>query len=199
MGQDKALIQFHNRPLLERALDVFRQAGIVPCVAGQLSPLEGFAPVVEDSITGRGPLGGICASLASMSARRAVFLPVDMPLLPASVLVALVEDSGITGRAVTALSVNGFAQTFPVVLDRAVLPMLERRLESDERGCFSAFRAAASDLGQPVRVLAVESLKQAGHVDHPIGFPACRWFLNVNTPAELRWAESLAVRGYRVS
>jgi molybdopterin-guanine dinucleotide biosynthesis protein A len=198
MGQDKALVRFHGLPLLQRALDLFKEAGIAACVAGQHAPLEGYAAVVQDSISGRGPLGGICAALASMSAQRAIFLPVDMPLLPASVLTALGWDAEIAQRAVTALSVNGFAQTFPVVLDRAVLPTLERRLESDERGCFSAFQAAASSLGQPVRILAVESLKQAGRVDHPDGLPASRWFLNVNTPSELRWAEGLASREYRV-
>jgi molybdopterin-guanine dinucleotide biosynthesis protein A len=135
-------------------------------------------------------LGGICAALASTSARWAVFLAVDLPLLPASLVAFLLDHAQITGRAVTVSSVNGYAQTFPAVVDRAALPALEIELAAGRGGCFSAFEASAAGLGQPVTVLAVELLVQAGQVAHPDGLPAARWFLNVNAPADLRRAKA---------
>ena len=199
MGEDKALVRLGGQPLVVHALGILREAGLTAAVAGALSPLAAFAPVVEDSEPGLGPLGGISAALASTSARLAVFLPVDLPLLPASAITFLLGHAHITGRPVTVPSVNGFAQTFPAVLDRAVLSVLETELEAGRRCCFSGFQAAAARLGGPVTVLPMEMLVQSGHVAHPEGLPAARWFLNVNAAEGLRLAHEYRGHPHRVS
>jgi molybdopterin-guanine dinucleotide biosynthesis protein A len=188
MGSDKALLPFAGRPLIDNALSLLRQAGLSPKIAGAHAELASFAPVVEDAEPGRGPLAGICAALAACSARHAVFVSVDLPLLPGSLLRSLLRHAQITGRAVTLSSVNGFAQTFPAILDRAVLPTLQAGLAAGRGGCFAAFQAAAARLSQPVSAVPVELLVQAGQVVHPEGLPAARWFLNLNTPADLEFA-----------
>jgi molybdopterin-guanine dinucleotide biosynthesis protein A len=73
--------------------------------------------------------------LASTSARYAVFLPVDLPLLPPSLIGYLLHHARITGRAVTVPTVAGFDQTFPVVLDRALLPALKAALSQNQSSC----------------------------------------------------------------
>jgi molybdenum cofactor guanylyltransferase len=190
MGRDKALVQFAGQALIEHALEVLRQAGLTACIAGGRQELGVFAPVVEDRHPGLGPLSGICAALASTSAQWAVFLPVDLPILPAALVVCLLRHAWITGRAVTVPSVSGFAQTFPAVVDRTVLPILDRELESGRGGCFSGFQAAAASRAERVSVVPLELLVQAGQLIHPQGLPATRWFLNVNTEEELRRAEA---------
>ena len=188
MGQEKALVRLTGDPLVVHALQVLREAGLAASIAGGSSSLRAFAPVIEDSEPGLGPLGGICAALASTSARWAVFLPIDLPLLPASLVIYFLDHAQITGAAITVPSVNGYAQSFPVVVDRAALPRLRAELEAGRRGCFSAFQAAAESLGQSVTVLAAELAVQSGRIAHPENLPAARWFLNVNTPADLRRA-----------
>lgn len=195
MGADKALVQLSGKPLVVRAVSVLLEAGLTASIAGARSPLAAFAPVVEDSQPGLGPLGGICAALASTSADLAAFLPVDLPLLPASLLVFLLHHARTTDAAVTLCSVNGFAQSFPVVLRRETLPLLQTELEAGRCGCYSAFQAAASNLGQPVSALPVELLTQSGHITHPDGLPAAWWFLNVNAPKDLRRAEDVRSKG----
>jgi molybdopterin-guanine dinucleotide biosynthesis protein A len=190
MGMDKALALLDDQPLAAHALQILREAGLAASVAGGQSALAAFAPLVEDSRASLGPLSGICAALASTSARWAVFIPVDLPLLPASLIGFLVRYAQTTGKAVTAASANGFAQTFPAVLDRAVLPVLERELEAGRRGCFSGFQAAAASLGEPVTVLPAEALVQCGQVSHPRDLPATWWFLNVNTAEDLARAQA---------
>jgi molybdopterin-guanine dinucleotide biosynthesis protein A len=190
MGEDKAQLLFGGQPLALRALHILREAGFNASLAGGAESLAGFAPVVEDSKPGLGPLSGICAALRSTSVRWAVFLPVDLPLLPASLVAFLLNHAWITGRAVTLCSVSGFAQTFPAVVDRVALPALETELAAGRAGCFSAFQAAAASVGQPAAVLAVEPLVQAGQVAHPDGLPAARWFLNVNAPEDLSRAKA---------
>jgi len=112
MGVDKALVHLRGRPLVEHALEILRGAGLAASIAGARSTLSAFAAVVEDVEAGKGPLGGICAALASTSAQRAVFVPVDLPLLPSSLVAYLVRHAEITGRAVTLASVAGLPRHF---------------------------------------------------------------------------------------
>jgi molybdopterin-guanine dinucleotide biosynthesis protein A len=199
MGADKALVLFDGQPLVAHALGMLRNAGLTASLAGGQHALAAFAPLVEDRRAGLGPLSGICAALASTPARWAVFVPVDLPLLPSSLLQYLLGHARTTGSAVTVASVNSFVQTFPAVLDRAVLPTLLRELESGRGGCFSGFQTAAGSLGEAVAAIPVESLLQCGQVSHPMGLPATRWFLNVNTAADLRRAQIHSPIANRVS
>jgi molybdopterin-guanine dinucleotide biosynthesis protein A len=189
MGSDKALIELNGQPLVVHALDILRRADLPVTIAGARCDLSRYAPLLDDA--GLGPLGGICVALASTSAEYAAFLPVDMPLLPSSLISVLVEYARSTHSAVTVPSVNGFTQTFPCVLRRAALLALESEFKVGNNGCFSAFRAAAAHLKKPFTVLAVENLVQAGQFEVPHDLPAAFWFLNVNTPADLDRARSL--------
>ena len=186
MGADKALVPFRGRPLVERALEILRGAGLSASIAGSRSPLSAFGPVVEDEEADKGPLGGICAALASTSGQWAVFIPVDLPLLPSSLLAYMVRHAEVTGRAVTLAQVGGFTQTFPAVLNRAILPSLEGELAAGRLGCFQAFESAAASLGQQVSVIRVEEAAVAGTIAHLEGLAADRWFTNLNTPVDLK-------------
>lgn len=189
MGADKAMVRLNGKPLVEHAIRILRDAGLAASLAGGAPTLGTIAPLVEDRQPGLGPLSGICNALASTTAHWAVFLPVDLPLLPASLVACLLQHAGVTGAAVTVPSANGFAQTFPAVVDRAILPMLEKELKSGSGGCFSGFQVAAASRGEAVTVVPVEMLLQAGQLNHPMGSPAAWWFHNVNTVEDLRRAE----------
>ena len=192
MGRDKALLGFAGRPLIAWAVALLREAGLDTSISGERPDLAGFAPVIVDRVSQQGPLGGVCAALESMSGEWGVFVTVDVPLLPASLLSYLVERARATGAAVTLVSVGGEAETFPAVVSRAALPGLREQLESGRLKCFSAFRAAAESLGEKMDVVAAELLAQAGQVRHCAALPPAQWFLNVNTPEEFARAEALA-------
>lgn len=198
MGQDKALVLLHGQPLVVHALKILRGAGLTASLAGGTSTLAEFAPIVPDSNPGLGPLAGVCSALASTSGRLAVFLPVDLPLLPASLISYLWNHALCTGDPITAASVNGFDQTFPVVLDRKLLPELECELNAGRLGCFSALRTAAASLGSQMSIISVEKLIQSSQISHPQGLPASRWFLNVNSPEGLRQAQEFTPHPHRV-
>lgn len=199
MGADKALLELAGLPLIAYALEALRGAGIEPKIAGARSELSVFAPVIADAEPDCGPLGGICAALRpsgedlslgtpgteDRDAEMAVFVSVDAPLMPASAIEYLVRHAAVTGRLVTLYSVNGFAQTFPVVIRREALPVLKAELAAGRRGCFAAFESVAREVGEGVQVLPVEYLAQAGHVRDDRGLPPERWFANVNTREEL--------------
>jgi molybdopterin-guanine dinucleotide biosynthesis protein A len=185
MGQDKSLLMLAGQPLITHALFTLQAAGLSPKIAGARSDLSNFATVIPDPAPYLGPLSGICAALESTKARYSVFLPVDLPLLPASLIAYLVHHAIITSSAVTLPSICGVANTFPTILDRRVQPTLKSELAAGRRGCMAAFQAAVQALGQPISVVPVELLAQSGHAADPRGLPPALWFLNVNTPADL--------------
>jgi molybdopterin-guanine dinucleotide biosynthesis protein A len=194
MGRDKAMLRIGDVPLIERSLAILRESGLSAAVVGERPDLSAYGAVVFDEETGRGPLQGVCRALASSGAVLALFLSVDAPLLPPSLLEYLLRHAATTGSAVTLSSVNGFVQTFPCVLRREILPALDGELRSGKGGCFAAFRSVARAVGQALSILPVELMAQAGHVCHPAGLPPAAWFLNVNTPGDLaaagRWLKT---------
>jgi molybdenum cofactor guanylyltransferase len=193
MGNDKALTLLAGIPLVQHASNLFRSAGFEPRIAGAQSDLSSFAPTLPDDPTrsGLGPLSGICSALANTSAPFALFLPVDLPLLPASLIVYLLHYATITQSAVTIASIAGFIQTFPAVIDTAALGSLQSSLNSEDRNSLGAFRVAADMLSKPISVLRIELLVQTGQVSSPQDVPPGFWFLNINAPQDLSRAEAV--------
>src|SRR5262249_52769899 len=99
MGQGKSLVSFRGAPLIERALGSLRGPSLKPRIAGARSYLSGFAPALgaDPDYPGLGPLSGICPAIEECRARFAVFIPVDMPLMPPSLVSYLVHHAEVTG------------------------------------------------------------------------------------------------------
>lgn len=198
MGADKALVELAGEPLLVRALAILRDAGFQPAIAGARSALGGFAPVIADN--GSGPLAGVCAALATTASSHAVFLAVDQPFVPPSLVRTLLQEGRITGAAAVLPSSAGFVESFPVALHRDLLPLLLAALQGSDRGCYRAFVRTARELKRPLRILPVELLAQAGHVVDRRGLPASLWCASLNTSADLASAERrLALRGRAIA
>jgi molybdopterin-guanine dinucleotide biosynthesis protein A len=201
MGTDKALLEFGGRPLVAHAAGILAAAGLPVCIAGACAEareaLATYGPVIADAEPGLGPLSGVCAALASTTAQFGVFLPVDVPFMPPSLIAWLLRHARLTGAAVTLAAVNGAPQTFPAVISREALPVLENELRSRRLGCLGSFQAAARELGESISAVQAEVLVQSGQVAHPKALPVSRWFLNFNSPNDVRLA--LLLRAARVS
>ena len=79
-------------------------------------------------------------------------------------------------------SLNGFAQTFPAAVRRDALPVLRAELDAGKLGAFAAFVSAGVRI-VPVEMAAVQ------------GWPAYRWFWNMNTPEDLTRVEAVLGAG----
>lgn len=84
MGRDKALLDWHGHPLLERQLDALRASGVDALqVSGDRPGYRGVA----DARPGLGPLGGLASIVAGVAGEADLLvIPVDMPLLGAALL-----------------------------------------------------------------------------------------------------------------
>jgi molybdenum cofactor guanylyltransferase len=193
MGQEKALIQLEGKPLIWHALEILRAAGLESRIAGARSDFSQLGPVIPDAPrqSGLGPLAGICSALSAATSRFAVFLPIDQPLIPAGLLEYLLHHAMVTASAITVVSVAAFTQTFPAVIDRAALPGLESSLHSGDHNTLRAFRSAAAGIERPFGALQLELLVQSGQVRDPRGMHPVQWFLNINSPSDLKGAEVL--------
>lgn len=194
MGRDKALVLFEGVPLAQVALGILAGAQIPARIAGSRRDLSAFAEEIPDTFTDAGPLGGIHAGLSASSAEWNLFLPVDLPLMPPSLLACLLQRAMLTGVPVTAVRLNGRLEPFPVVLQRGTLSQIAQRLERGETACHRAWRTIPEAMGGRLDAPAVESLVQCGQCRHPHGLPPVLWFQSANTPQELQSLERIADR-----
>jgi molybdopterin-guanine dinucleotide biosynthesis protein A len=185
MGSDKALALFGGVPLIQVAVNTLAGAGLPARIAGSRSALGAFAEEVPDAFPEAGPMSGIHAGLSASRAQWNLFLPVDLPLMPASLLACMLQRASLTGAPVTAIRLNGRLEPFPVVLRRDVLPHIARRLEEGNTACHKAWRTIPEELGVSLDEVSVESLIQCGHCRHPLNLPPVLWFQSTNTPEEL--------------
>ena len=193
MGQDKALLPWGGQTLLEVALDKLRALPLAtaPRIAAARSDLSSHAGVIADLHPGCGPLSGIEAALAASSRPLNVFLPVDVPLLPAQFLLWMLQRAETTGALVTVPRINGWPQALCAVYHRDLLGHISASLVAGDYKVMHVVNSAAGPLSQSPRsrsmdVFDVELVASANAqllAFSPL--PLYRWFHNCNTPADM--------------
>ncbi|HET7268291.1 MAG TPA: molybdenum cofactor guanylyltransferase, partial [Oleiagrimonas sp.] len=122
MGRDKALLDWHGRPLIEHQLATLQAAGVTrACVSGLRPDYHGIA----DPLVAAGPVAGL-AGVANDIADDADLLvvPVDMPLLSPSLLARL-RTENLPARCLT---LGAHVLPFRLRLDRATRALLSQLL-----------------------------------------------------------------------
>jgi molybdopterin-guanine dinucleotide biosynthesis protein A len=190
MGQDKALLDVGGRSLVEIALDKFRNIGVAaPRIAGARTDLSSLAAVVPDLHPGCGPLSGIEAALAASSEPLNLFLPVDMPLLPARFLHWMLLRAEITGALMTVPRINGQPQPLCAVYHRDLLRPITASLLAGNYKVMPVVSAVADQSqSQSLTVDVFDTERLAAADSELLGFsplPLYRWFHNCNLPEDM--------------
>jgi molybdenum cofactor guanylyltransferase len=186
MGRDKALLELGGRPLIEHALEKLRGLGFSPRIVGSRADLAAFAAVIPDSRPQAGPLGGIEAALAASDSAQNLFLPVDLPWLPAEFLRWMVERVGKTNALATIPRLQGQPQPLSAVYSRALLPHAQAALAAHDAKVTNAVERAVNATGLHVDTFDVESIAASQSWEQSL--PVHKWFENLNTPAEFERA-----------
>ena len=190
MGQDKALLQLGGRSLVGIALDKLRSIGVAaPRIAGARTDLSSHAPVVPDLHPGCGPLSGIEAALTASSQPLNLFLPVDMPLLPARFLSWMLLRAEITGALLTVPRINGQPQPLCAVYHRDLLVPITASLLAGDYKVMAVVSAAAGQSQSASQMVDVFDTERLASI-HPelLGLspvPLHRWFHNCNLPEDM--------------
>lgn len=132
MGRDKALLPFGGVPLVVHVAQIVAGATGSATLVG---PREQYGalgwPLVEDEMSGDGPLGGLIAALAASTAERSLVVACDMPWLQVDSLQTLihyVSDADV----VIARGERGIEPLCAVYHQRC-LPVLRTALREGER------------------------------------------------------------------
>lgn len=199
MGVDKAELELGGRTLLEIAVGKLRGICGEVVVIGPRRDLPPGVRRIDDLHGGCGPIGGMEAALRDLgSAAAAVFLPVDMPLLPAGLFSGLVEAWLSSAAAAAFALVDGRAQPLVSLLRAAALPEIERTLERGERKVRPVLeRAGAGGPGgitvpTPISTLERRSVWPGWLPSDDEWSVRELWFANLNTPEEFARAELMA-------
>jgi molybdenum cofactor guanylyltransferase len=148
-GSPKALARLDGETLAERAWRTLGAACDERIAVGKTADMSLPFPLVEDGTDVRAPIAGVVAGLRAAAHDVCVFLPVDCPLV----------SPGVLRRLAAAAPARPLTGPLPGAYTRALLPLLERKLE---QGDYSLRGLEATVLELDARELA-----------------------NVNTPADL--------------
>lgn len=190
MGSDKALLELSGRPLIEHALDKLRVLGFSPRIVAARPDLANFAPIISDNYLRAGPLGGIEAALTASNAEQNLFLPVDLPQLPAEFLHWMINRVVLTNALATIPRVQGRPEPLCAIYNRALIPHAHASLGTGDAKVMHAVEGATRETGLRVDIFDVESIAASQSWDRAI--PLHYWFLNLNTPADFekaRWSK----------
>jgi molybdenum cofactor guanylyltransferase len=185
MGSDKALLLLDGTPLIARALDLLRSLGLSPRICGLRPDLARFAEVVPDNFSQCGPLAGIEAALAVSDTDLNLFVPLDLPLLPAAFLRWLLARAEASQAVAAIPLVSDRAQPLCAVYSRRLLEGIRRSLAVGDFKVMKGICTAAESLHETVDLFAVEAVAATvGADDWPSSPPVHDWFRNLNTPAD---------------
>ena len=135
MGQDKALLLFKGRPLVEHvASEVRRAVGNVTLVGNPSRYTYLGYPVIEDFLPECGPLAGIHAALTHSTDEWNMVLACDMPEVTAEFLVMLMDRAAVgSADAVLPAGPSGLPEPLCAVYHRRSLEAVRSALTSGVR------------------------------------------------------------------
>ncbi len=189
MGVDKAGLVFRGRPLVELAVEKLARICAKVAIAGNRDDLKHVAPVVRETRVSVGPAAGIEAGLRETRNQWCLFVPVDVPLLPAELLrkwaVDVLEASN-GGLRASYLTANGQAQPSISMWHPECLDTVIGSLNRGERRLKNLLHGVDYDLGTgSLAVKDAADYAPPGATEDDVR----RWFLNLNTPEDFAEAE----------
>ena len=181
MGQDKALLPFLGRPLIERVLN--RVQSLADEILVTANQPEGYrflnVPLIPDVIPGIGALGGLFTALKAANHPFVGVVACDMPFLNPNLLRICHEmliDSDFD--AVIPSSENGLEPLHAVYRRETCLNPIEKAIQSGQRRLIAWHEVAN------IRILTPGETEKY----NPDGIT----FWNINTPEDFRQAEEKA-------
>lgn len=188
MGTDKALLRLQDVTLIERALHLLRSIGLHPGIVGTRADLKEYAAIVPDLRERCGPLSGLEAGLRVSHNALTLFIPVDLPLLPPTLLTRLIRRAQVTNALATIPRILGQPQPLAAVYHRDLLPAVSTALALGDYKVMRIVQQACVALGRPIDMFNAEAVTTAcsDYADWP-RVPALA-FLNCNTLDDLRRA-----------
>ncbi len=181
MGQEKALLSFSGRPLIERVLERVKYLADETLITTNTP--AGFRyleiPLIPDIIPERGALGGLYTALCAARGDLVAIVACDLPFANAAILAACRDLLLITpADAAIPRTEYGLEPLHAVYRRATCLPAVKAAIDTNQ------WRMIAWHKNAQIHEVPEDIL-------HPLD-PRGLAFMNVNTPEEFQRAESLA-------
>ena len=176
MAEDKALLDWHGRPLLEHMCALAAKVSAQVRIVGSREKFGAYGDVVEDVYPDCGPLAGIHAALAASSTELNLILAVDMPFVESRFLEYLGAQARAGAALVTSPRLAGRWQPLCAVYRRDFAAPAETALRAGRNKIDALF----ADI--PTRIVDEQELGRLAFAE--------RMFENLNTREELQRARS---------
>lgn len=181
MGQDKALLPFNGKPLIERVVNRVAALGdeLVITTNKHGDYMKFGIPLYGDIIPGYGALGGLYTALSVCRFPVVIVVACDMPFVSAEILTMSIERlQASSADVVIPRTENGYEPFHAVYRRETCLPAIECAIQSGEKRIISWFPSVT------ISPIPVSEL-----LDHdPQGIA----FMNLNTKEDFINAEELA-------
>ncbi len=128
MGRDKAMLEYHGTPMIQRVVEAVKPSvERIIIVSNNPGSLKGIdARIYTDLIRGMGPLSGLVTAFEATSADELLLVACDMPMISVDMARFIVSCSNLPGDAVIPV-VNGREQgLFAIYRRRSVEKMRDR-------------------------------------------------------------------------
>ncbi len=182
MGQDKALLPFLGKPLIEHV--VGRLIHLADETLITTNAPAGFRylniPLFPDLIPGRGALGGLYTALSAARGDRVAVVACDMPFANGKILTACntILRANLNIDATIPCSEHGLEPLHAVYRRETCLPAIKAALDADQWRMIAWHKQARIHRISPAEIQRHD----------PEGLA----FMNINTPEEFQQAEALA-------
>lgn len=188
MGRDKALLELSGRPMVQIAVEKLRGFCAEVSIAANRDDLRRFAAIVCEERTDSGPAAGIEAGLRASVQPWALFVPVDVPLVPRELLRRWCEEALRVNMTVSYLGISHKQPAFCLVR-RERSESFTRLLNKGERKLEVLLNRTAE--ADDVASWMYDAYDLYGYPDYqgPDEPTLERWFANLNTLAEFAEAE----------
>ena len=146
MGMDKSELLYKGRSFLEIQTDKAKELQIRDVmISGYRGSRRTDYPVVQDSISGKGPLGGLATCLNVIENEWALVLSMDAPLVPVKALEELI-DYAMTSSVKAVIS-QCETQECPLIgmYHRSLVPAMLEEIERYRGSVFALLRRVRYD------------------------------------------------------
>lgn len=182
MGQDKGLIPFLGKPLIERVVQRVKPIADEMIITTNKPQEYAFLnlPLYPDLIPGRGALGGLYTALSAANNPLVAVIACDMPFINPSLLKAQLDLLIRTQADVVIPHTSEGMEPFHAIYSRAAcLPFIKNAVESGKWRADAWFSQVEVTLMHKEQIIEYD--------------PQFLSFSNVNTLEELKAAEILAI------
>lgn len=134
-GSEKALFEIDGRAMVLRVADALSPYLATVTLVGHSAKCQNLGlPLIPDTVTGAGPLGGIVSALEHAHAPRCLVVGCDMPLLASAPLALLLKEAARTdAEALVPRTPDGRLQPLCAVYAKRAREPLSRALRAGER------------------------------------------------------------------